>query len=189
MVSDMNQSDLLKKLDEVPHVLGRSLRQHGESVAAILNQWQMPSEVILAGLYHSVYGRAVTRFVPVLSLEDRKCMVDIVGVIPERLIFLNCFYKIDSFWNLFHKSEKDNLALESYVVGLDLSLTWQELVFLLHINLANILDHIDHDAPLSHFKSGEISLYLQYSNILFDLPKEFFLRKFSANLDIQPNSI
>jgi hypothetical protein len=68
---------------------GRLFPAHLLGVAGILEAWQQPPEIVLAGLLHSVYS---TEMYPwgVFGFGERAALAALVGREVERTVFLYC---------------------------------------------------------------------------------------------------
>ena len=68
---------------------GRLFPAHLLGVAGILEAWQQPPELVLAGLLHSVYS---TEMYPwgVFGFGERSALAEEVGSDVERTVFLYC---------------------------------------------------------------------------------------------------
>ena len=73
---------------EHPHS-GRSLFAHLRGTKAILQRWQYPEYVCLAGLFHSVYG-TIAFPTACAGIEQRAEIRQLIGAAAERLVFLFC---------------------------------------------------------------------------------------------------
>lgn len=84
-----------KNADRVRHS-GKTLRAHLEGVEGILREWRLPEATIRAGLFHSVYG---TEFFQraILQPDDRDQVRELIGEEAERLAYLYCGMRTDSF--------------------------------------------------------------------------------------------
>lgn len=162
----MTQIELRDALVATPHGNG-SLWDHGRRVADLLSSWDLCATTVLAGLYHSVYGRQHTKFHPPLTFCERDRLRDLVGVLAERLIFLNCAMTLESFWRRLHYGEG---ALEPRCQLTEnpgeLHVATSEIDALLHISVANMLDHNVAQNFYSGFKWPELSLVIQYESLL-----------------------
>jgi len=79
------QREFLIKLDanKTRHS-GRTLFQHLKGVHDLLRDWDNPTDVCLAGLFHSIYGTSTFKH---QSLNDRGALVDMIGVPAELLVY------------------------------------------------------------------------------------------------------
>jgi len=82
--------DLLRELstDESAHG-SRTLFEHLKGTHDLLEKWENPKDVRIAGLFHSIYGTEYYR-VESADLADRKHIADVIGTRAEELAFLFC---------------------------------------------------------------------------------------------------
>jgi hypothetical protein len=84
----LKRIELLDRLPigEIRH-LGRPLREHLIGTYDLLDQWQNPEHVCLAGLFHSVYGTKT--FLPTaLTTESRDNVRLLIGDRAEALVYV-----------------------------------------------------------------------------------------------------
>ena len=62
---------------------GRTLFDHLKGVHDLLRDWDNPTDVCLAGLFHSIYGTKVFKH---QSMSDRGELVNMIGVKAELLV-------------------------------------------------------------------------------------------------------
>jgi len=62
---------------------GRTLFEHLKGVHDLLRDWDNPTDVCLAGLFHSIYGTNTFKH---QSLHDRGALVNMIGVKAELLV-------------------------------------------------------------------------------------------------------
>ena len=62
---------------------GRTLFDHLKGVHDLLRDWDNPTDVCLAGLFHSIYGTNTFKH---QSLTDRGALVEMIGVPAELLV-------------------------------------------------------------------------------------------------------
>ena len=175
----MTLNALQLRMHQIQHV-EESLFDHGQRVSALLESWGLPSFVVVAGLYHSIYGRTHTRFAPPAEFSQRHAIEGLLGVAAEKLIFLNCVYTAESFWRCFHFNE---LQLEDRLRNsTTITVDHDELNWLLHISLANMMDHVPQGRLTSELKWRELSLFIQYSMQLGPKAREAFAHKIGISL-------
>jgi len=63
---------------------GRTLFDHLKGVHDLLRDWDNPTDVCLAGLFHSIYGTSTFKH---QSLHDRGALVEMIGVPAEMLVY------------------------------------------------------------------------------------------------------
>lgn len=116
----------------VPHT-GRSLLAHLKGTAALIADWGLPREVILAALCHSVYGTERFQHVT-LNPNDRAVLRRQIGRAAERLVFL------------FHRLRRTSLFSGQGPSGLrwinddDLEAAPREFEYLACIGIANFIE-------------------------------------------------
>lgn len=73
----------------LPHTHARLFTSHVIGVADILRAWEQPQEVLLAGLFHSVYS---TEMYPwgLYGFDERKALSQAIGTDAERVVWLYC---------------------------------------------------------------------------------------------------
>lgn len=129
--------------EDVDHPRG-TLADHLHGTYAILQRWECPADVCLAGLYHSVYGTDVFKTVT-LAPDARNRVVEAIGEVAEHLAFTYCALVRDSLY--------DNLAAGGppYRV-LDrrdrspIDVTIEQYAKLMTIDLANRFEQMPHSA-------------------------------------------
>jgi hypothetical protein len=127
--------------DTVPHS-GRNLLAHLKATAELVAAWGLPRYVILAALFHSVYGTEYFRR-ETLSSDNREILRQRIGSMAERLVFL------------FHSLSRASLFTGQGASGLrwinadDLKVTPDEFQCSAHIGVANIIE--------PHWKKGFLS--------------------------------
>ncbi|MBD3671215.1 MAG: hypothetical protein HUJ29_10610 [Gammaproteobacteria bacterium] len=91
----LEETELIKIL----HPSG-TLLSHLRSTAALLEQWQAPTPLCKAGLYHAIYG---TGGFPssLISMGLRGAVAEQLGEITERIVYLYCACDRDSVWPQF----------------------------------------------------------------------------------------
>jgi hypothetical protein len=79
------QREFLLKLDaDKTRHSGRTLFEHLKGVHDLLRDWDNPTDVCLAGLFHSIYGTNTFKH---QSLSDRGALIDMIGVKAELLVY------------------------------------------------------------------------------------------------------
>lgn len=140
---------------KINHIKNLSLLHHFERVSQKISQWGLGDDLIKAAYLHSVYGRKITRFEPILDynkISDRLSLQDQIGKVSEEIIFKYCKNEEYFFWRgLFKKTLKEE----------DISNEERQL---LHLYLANLIDHIGHNK--SQPKLLFSSLFVQFKRFL-----------------------
>lgn len=173
----MTLIELEEQMRSIEHAHG-SLFDHGQRVSKLIQAWGLSYGLCVAGVYHSIYGRDRTRFRPPVEFSERKNIQLLLGEKAERLIFLSCIYTPRSFWRCFHF---DDCSLEDRTSpGRSIAVDKSELIELLHLSLANMLDHIPPalDVKMANFKWRELSLLVQHSPKMCEQARRSFLTKF-----------
>ncbi|EKX41757.1 hypothetical protein GUITHDRAFT_112173 [Guillardia theta CCMP2712] len=78
-----------RRVYHFPHTHGRLFPDHIRGVADILQQWNQPHEICMAGLFHSCYA---TEMFPwkLFSLTERSRLQETLGQEVEEIVFLYC---------------------------------------------------------------------------------------------------
>jgi hypothetical protein len=142
---DPREVDRLEKLVTLLTQLGAgdtahsraSLVEHLVATYLILRSWRCGVELATAGLFHSVYGTG-SFHLPLLSLDDRRVLAELIGERAERLAFLFCVATKDSLFA--NVARQDELSVSSNRSGDILTISRGELQDLLTLDLANALE-------------------------------------------------
>ena len=164
-----------KGFDSIPHAYNKSLLIHCISVSELLLRWGASTSVASAGLFHSCYGRSVTKFNGI-DLSERDKIKTLIGAEAEQLAYLSCAMSEESF---LKNSFNENAKFSIFDRFLNVSVTISKEVFgqLLVINVANMFDHIQVDA-IENFKWPSISFYIQMIDFLPSIAKNDFEQRF-----------
>ena len=131
-------------LGEISH-FGRPLSRHLIGTYALLQKWNNPHEICIAGLFHSVYGTKT--FLPsALDPESRPQLQALIGHYAEQLVFL------------FGFSDRKRLLLENiqppffwvhHRTGERTEIGTDTLNHLIEIEVANFIEQMPHLDDLS----------------------------------------
>lgn len=124
--------------ESMPHVKGKSLYQHFVRVGEMLESWGLPDQAIIAGMCHSLYS---TEFYTVKTLEvsDREQLRKRIGEEAEELVFI-----LSSIVRRSLKKHADGFQFDLRDNKGTLVVDEKKGKELLHILLANDLDHVTH---------------------------------------------
>lgn len=127
-----------------PH--GRtSLADHLMGTAGILQSWGLSTDVVIAGLIHSIYG---TEYYTLQVAEDadRRRVKSLVGEQPERLAYI--FGKMDreSLYEHF-LDPNSSIPLRSRVTGASIAISETERIDVAHMVFANWLEQVPRQPP------------------------------------------
>lgn len=116
---------------------GRTLLDHLKGTRRLLEQWELPEHVCIAGLFHSIYGTNIFT-VQSASFDDRDRLKGLIGEKAERLAFLFCIAnRPEALFNAFN----DNVIRNRHTSFGNL-VTNEEIHSLIAIEMAN---HIEQD--------------------------------------------
>jgi hypothetical protein len=132
---------LLRELgaDKNPHT-GRSLLDHLCGTADLLESWGRSQHVVLAGLFHSVYGTESYK-VQSLPLDQRARIRAAIGEEAERLVHLFCVTRRSSFFDQLSSSSP---VLRDELADTECPVSEKILRDLVEIELANYVDLLPH---------------------------------------------
>lgn len=88
---------------------GRTLREHLDGTANILRHWCCSEDVILAGLYHSVYGTVSYK---TITTSNRDLIRETIGYHAEQLVFEFCKTKYPRMQNFITHKNKELILIE-----------------------------------------------------------------------------
>ncbi len=121
------------------HIKHGTLYDHFIRVQEILAHWGCSVDVQLAGLCHSLYSTQY--FIHnILNLDNRQILKDKIGEVSENMVYL--FSQIDRSRGLDFNRKEDAFILRNYVSKQELTCNTSIGIGLLHVLLANDLDHI-----------------------------------------------
>lgn len=138
MIEDKYKALLVDDLhaDRIAH--GKSsLYEHLAGVHALLKAWQNPDFVCLAGLFHSIYGTVQFQHAT-LPFDNRHPVHNLIGPEAERLAYLFCVTDRPS--SLIQQWERSDFTVTDRHLGLQVSLDRQDMLFLLEIEAANLVE-------------------------------------------------
>lgn len=125
--------------NDVAHT-GSVFMSHLTGVYDYLERWDCPEHVMLAGLFHSIYGsEAFTRFS--IELSRREELRSVIGDAAERIVYI--FSAVT--WPSFQAAVMTNNVrhLRDRFSNTPLIVTRQEFDDLLWVHLANVLEQED----------------------------------------------
>lgn len=130
--------------DESGHSDG-SLLDHLVGTADRLLAWGNPPVICHAGLFHSVYGTRSYQ-IQTLPLERRAEVAALIGPEAERLAFLFCVLQRRE---LRTTPEGKDTELHDHATGAPRAVSASEVLQLLEIEVANLLDQVPARSALS----------------------------------------
>src|SRR5215472_1024972 len=107
----------LEPAKEMPHS-ERSLFQHLRGTWRLLNDWGMPNDLCLAGLFHSVYGTAEYRNV-LFTAAERQTVRRLIGVHAESLAYIFSIGDREAIWDNLEALAELPKRLDVRVFGTD----------------------------------------------------------------------
>lgn len=120
--------------ESYPHS-GRTLLAHLVGTFDLLRSWESPDYVCVAGMFHSVYGtNSFER--SIMALDNRIKLRALIGARAERLVYLFCVAKRP----LAFIEGLENFTIVDRVTGVKHAVTERELIDLLLIEYANLLE-------------------------------------------------
>ncbi len=149
-------------VEEFEHIDG-SLLEHLNNTKALLQQWEAPSDLQDAGLYHAVYGTDGFDEIMV-SIKRRNEVADIIGKSAEEIVYQYCACDRKHFFaNVGDDEPKfiNRFSKESYYLTLEMLKDFCELTAANEIEIA-----IDNPAFLAEHGSGLLSIFSKMSPYL-----------------------
>jgi hypothetical protein len=140
---------------KIPHIRG-TLLDHLCRVEQTLRTWDVPEHVQLAGLFHSAFGTDHFKE-QVLQKEDADRVRLLIGEKAMRLATL--FSSIDRFTISSKRLPNSYSALDKDTYA-PIPLTQEEATGLLHILLANAMDHLSEN--MYEYTLTEINRYVPF---------------------------
>ncbi len=128
-------------LNKVEHAKGDFLN-HLKGTAELLSDWGASKSLVLAGLYHSIYGTKDFERKSV-SLDKRAEIQHLIGTESEELVYLFCVCDRRSFFSHLSSLKRnkittfiifDTIKKKTIVISRDI------LINLLELEVANLLD-------------------------------------------------
>lgn len=166
--------DFLEQLgaNKVPHVKGKTLYDHFIRVSDILTSWGLSDDVVKAGMCHSVYATEAFKTM-LLSVDERDKLRKVIGVSSEVLVFAFCQIKRSTFEKI-----NSGYTFISYIDNKVMKFEKEEFIALLHILLANEIDHLDFFNVSA--MSSSLGAYLQWDELLCEKARKY-LKSLSVN--------
>lgn len=125
--------------DKIPHSKTMFL-SHLLSVYTDLKKWDCPEHVVLAGLFHSIYGtEAFQGFA--LPVERRQEIRDLIGDRAERLAYVNCALTRESLDGSLAEGDAPHLW-DRFTEG-PLDVTDEEFHDLITMHLCDRLEQVE----------------------------------------------
>ena len=168
---EVNKKEIIKKFlisigtGNVPHVKRGSLYDHLVRVADILDGWSMGSVTTYAGMCHSLYSTEFFK-TAILTIDKRNDLRELIGKDAEELVYLFCSMKRSTL-----SCDGDEYFFEDLYSGGKVTLTKEKFVSLVHILIANDIDHLtlfNVSSRSSHF--GEYQIWTPF---LCDKAKDY----------------
>ncbi len=137
--SELDLVTLLSKLhvDKSPHT-GRSLLDHLRGTQELLEAWENPRAVCLAGLFHSVYATQSYKHQSV-TYSRRELIRRAIGTRAERLAYLFCVAERSKF---FDQSIKSRPRLYNRISGRTVPVAPKSMRALAEIEVANYVEFL-----------------------------------------------
>lgn len=135
-----------KGIEQIKHIKNGSLLDHFLRVETILKEWELDESVALFALAHSIYGTTAFK-TKLVNLEERDAVQKIVGTECEKLIYLFSILQRETL------TKKDNTYSFISTAGAHTVISRQEFKGLLHLLLANQLDH------MNVINYGQVTIY------------------------------
>ncbi len=99
---------LSHRIKSLPHS-GKTLQDHLEGTAKILQSWLCSKVVIDAGLYHSVYGTSIYKNI---ATTDRSEVISLIGEYAESLVYKFCNTPNIRMINFIQNNDKELILVE-----------------------------------------------------------------------------
>lgn len=153
--------------ESTPHIKDKSLRAHLIRVHKILTTWECTESVQYAGLCHSLYSTEFFK-TALLTVDRRPELQKLIGEEAEELVYLFCSIKRDTL----ERVNDDVYSFASHISNERITLTKQKTSQILHILLANEVDHL-HSFNVHAMSTHLTRRYLPYSTLLSAKPREY----------------
>jgi hypothetical protein len=119
---------------------GRNLFIHLSGTYQLLKSWGNSESTCLAGLYHSIYGTWHFRRKS-FPIANRGTIAALIGSHAERLVYLFCVTRRpEAFFKAYQGKHSGFARLEDYSIRAIIPITESELISLLEIEAANLLE-------------------------------------------------
>ena len=127
--------------NDLTHNNNKTLLRHLLNTAMILAAEKQPDHVVLAGLYHSVYGTEFygCDFLSMHNSDHRNYLSEKIGKDAERLVFLYCSLDRKEFMRYYGQPKKPIRFLQDDQF---LEVTPEEEVDLMSLFSANEAEHL-----------------------------------------------
>lgn len=125
--------------DTTPHS-GRTLFDHLKGVHDLLQEWDNPEAVCLAGLYHSIYGTQAFK-IKTVELDRRDSVKAVIGETAEQLAYLFGISDRKSFYP-DHQGTMP-LQIHDLVHDTKVDVSDEQVTQLIEIEAANYLDQFE----------------------------------------------
>lgn len=123
---------------DIPHANGKNLLEHLQETAHLLRSWDLSDRVILAGLFHSIYGTTAFKKPQTLNIP-REIVVQNFGHECESLIYMFSILDRRLFWRC---SDSPPDYIYHHITQEKIAISKEDWVDFLHILLANFIDQI-----------------------------------------------
>jgi L-ascorbate metabolism protein UlaG (beta-lactamase superfamily) len=157
------------------HIKQRSLFEHLTRVGNLLESWGVPEYVVHAGMCHSLYATEFFK-TAILSIDEREELRKLIGTEAESLVYDFCSAKR----NTFQRNENGSFTIESHVTSRVISLEEVHAIMLLHLFLANDIDHID-QFNVQSTGARFVKVYGKWLNLFLEPA-----RKYVMNISVHP---
>jgi hypothetical protein len=155
-----------KKADVAPHIKSGSLLDHLLRVKGKLESWEVPHYVVEAGLCHSVYSTEI--YTKKLIQESEKSDLEVL-LSKETHPLINHFSRLKRDTLSYDKESDCGYYIDRYKNN-KIEISKDELVGLVHIMIANELDHL----TVHNFNAIEtrLKMYQQFFSLLTEKAKK-----------------
>jgi hypothetical protein len=155
-VEEKYQGFLIQQLrtDKVRHS-GRSFYTHLKGTHDLLQSWQNPHAICIAGLFHSIYGTWHFRH-RVFPLDRRDVIRDLIGDEAEFLAYVFCVTKRPA--EFLANAHAPDIVVKDWTTNSIIRLSRTELNNLLEIEAANLIEQgAKNREILRQLRASEIS--------------------------------
>ncbi|QHT65358.1 2OG-Fe(II) oxygenase [Rhodocytophaga rosea] len=154
----------------------RDIYTHLVGTANILQKIDTNTDLVLAGLFHSIYGTSCFEALN-FPLNRREKIIELIGSEAERISYLYCLIERKHLYVIFKNGSEQNVLLRN---GQEDFITLDDLRNLFLLDCANSLEqYISIGSSFDEIKD-DLSFYLSFKNLLSnnnqDKIKEEYLR-------------
>jgi hypothetical protein len=161
----------LKKVELMPHIKSSNLYEHFLRTHKILKDFDVSGDVLSAALCHSLYS---TQYFKSKLIIDRSELKKVIGEKSEELVHIFSIIDRNKFGRL-----REKFYFKNIIDGSDIILDESKFVGILHLIIANQLDHV------SIYKANDnmffLEAFLPYKNLLSDKVRKYIERYSTDN--------